>query len=226
MKNLEHVAIICDGNGRWAKKRLMPVSFGHNKGMDRIDETIRTAKELEIKFLTFYAFSTENWKRDKKEVDHLLNLIKKFYKLKRQEFIDNDIRFNFIGSRKNVPQDILDIFDKFMNETSHCNSLVVNIAFNYGSHLEIVEAVNDIINEGIKEVDADIIKNHLYTKDQPPVDLLIRTSGEQRLSNFLLWQVAYAEFVFVECLWPDFSREEFLKVIEIYQNRDRRFGGR
>lgn len=226
MKNLEHVAIICDGNGRWAKKRLMPVSFGHNKGMDRIDETIRTAKELEIKFLTFYAFSTENWKRDKKEVDHLLGLIKKFYKLKRQEFIDNDIRFNFIGSRKNVPQDILDIFDKFMIETSHCNSLVVNIAFNYGSHLEIVEAVNQIISESIKEVDEQTITSYLYTKEQPPVDLLIRTSGEQRVSNFLLWQVAYAEFVFVECLWPDFSREEFLKCIDIYNGRDRRFGGR
>lgn len=226
MKNLEHVAIICDGNGRWAKKRLMPVSFGHNKGMDRIDETIRTAKELEIKFLTFYAFSTENWKRDKKEVDHLLGLIKKFYKLKRQEFIDNDIRFNFIGSRKNVPRDILDIFDKFMNETSYCNSLVVNIAFNYGSHLEIVEAVNQIISEGIKEVDEQTITSYLYTKEQPPVDLLIRTSGEQRVSNFLLWQIAYAEFVFTDCLWPDFSREEFLKCIDIYNGRDRRFGGR
>lgn len=226
MNDLKHVAIIMDGNGRWAKKRLLPVSMGHNAGMKKLETTIEYAKEVGIEFLTFYAFSTENWKRSQEEVDHLLSLVKKFYESKRQKFLDNDIKFNMIGSRKHVPEDILAIFDRFSEETAHCRSLTVNIAFNYGGQLEIVEAVNNIIDDGLKEVDEKIIESYLYTKDQPPVDLLIRTSGEQRLSNFLLWQVAYSELVFVDCLWPDFDKKEFQKAIDIYQSRQRRFGGR
>lgn len=147
-------------------------------------------------------------------------------KVNAKKFLDNDIKFNMIGSRKHVPEDILTIFDRFSEETAHCRSLTVNIAFNYGGQLEIVEAVNNIIDDGLKEVDEKIIESYLYTKDQPPVDLLIRTSGEQRLSNFLLWQVAYSELVFVDCLWPDFDKKEFQKAIDIYQSRQRRFGGR
>lgn len=226
MNDLKHVAIIMDGNGRWAKKRLLPVSMGHNAGMKKLETTIEYAKAVGIEFLTFYAFSTENWKRSQEEVNHLLSLVKKFYESKRQTFLDNDIKFNMIGSRKHVPEDILTIFDRFGEETAHCRSLTVNIAFNYGGQLEIVEAVNNIIDDGLKEVDEKIIESYLYTKDQPPVDLLIRTSGEQRLSNFLLWQVAYSELVFVDCLWPDFDKKEFQKAIEIYQSRQRRFGGR
>lgn len=226
MNDLKHVAIIMDGNGRWAKKRLLPVSMGHNAGMKKLETTIEYAKAVGIKFLTFYAFSTENWKRSQEEVDHLLSLVKKFYESKRQKFLDNDIKFNMIGSRNHVPEDILTIFDRFSEETAHCRSLTVNIAFNYGGQLEIVEAVNNIIDDGLKEVDEKIIESYLYTKDQPPVDLLIRTSGEQRLSNFLLWQVAYSELVFVDCLWPDFDKKEFQKAIDIYQSRQRRFGGR
>lgn len=226
MNDLKHVAIIMDGNGRWAKKRLIPVSMGHNAGMKKLETTIEYAKAVGIEFLTFYAFSTENWKRSQEEVNHLLSLVKKFYESKRQTFLDNDIKFNMIGSRKYVPEDILTIFDRFSEETAHCRSLTVNIAFNYGGQLEIVEAVNNIIDDGLKEVDEKIIESYLYTKDQPPVDLLIRTSGEQRLSNFLLWQVAYSELVFVDCLWPDFDKKEFQKAIDIYQLRQRRFGGR
>lgn len=226
MNDLKHVAIIMDGNGRWAKKRLLPVSMGHNAGMKKLETTIEYAKVVGIEFLTFYAFSTENWQRSQEEVNHLLSLVKKFYESKRQTFLDNDIKFNMIGSRKRVPEDILTIFDRFSEETAHCRSLTVNIAFNYGGQLEIVEAVNNIIDDGLKEVDEKIIESYLYTKDQPPVDLLIRTSGEQRLSNFLLWQVAYSELVFVDCLWPDFDKKEFQKAIDIYQSRQRRFGGR
>lgn len=226
MNDLKHVAIIMDGNGRWAKKRLLPVSMGHNAGMKKLETTIEYAKVVGIEFLTFYAFSTENWQRSQEEVNHLLSLVKKFYESKRQKFLDNDIKFNMIGSRKHVPEKILTIFDRFCEETAHCRSLTVNIAFNYGGQLEIVEAVNNIIDDGLKEVDEKIIESYLYTKDQPPVDLLIRTSGEQRLSNFLLWQVAYSELVFVECLWPDFDKKEFQKAIDIYQSRQRRFGGR
>lgn len=226
MNDLKHVAIIMDGNGRWAKKRLLPVSMGHNAGMKKLETTIEYAKVVGIEFLTFYAFSTENWQRSQEEVNHLLSLVKKFYESKRQKFLDNDIKFNMFGSRKHVPEDILTIFDRFGEETAHCRSLTVNIAFNYGGQLEIVEAVNNIIDDGLKEVDEKIIESYLYTKDQPPVDLLIRTSGEQRLSNFLLWQVAYSELVFVDCLWPDFDKKEFQKAIDIYQSRQRRFGGR
>lgn len=226
MNDLKHVAIIMDGNGRWAKKRLLPVSMGHNAGMKKLETTIEYAKAVGIEFLTFYAFSTENWKRSQEEVDHLLSLVKKFYESKRQKFLGNDIKFNMIGSRKHVPEDILTIFDRFSEETAHCRSLTVNIAFNYGGQLEIVEAVKNIIDDGLKEVDEKIIESYLYTKGQPPVDLLIRTSGEQRLSNFLLWQVAYSELVFVDCLWPDFDKKEFQKAIDIYQSRQRRFGGR
>lgn len=226
MNDLKHVAIIMDGNGRWAKKRLLPVSMGHNAGMNKLETTIEYAKVVGIEFLTFYAFSTENWQRSQEEVSHLLSLVKKFYESKRQKFLDNDIKFNMIGSRKHVPEVILTIFDRFSEETAHCRSLTVNIAFNYGGQLEIVEAVNNIIDDGLKEVDEKIIESYLYTKDQPPVDLLIRTSGEQRLSNFLLWQVAYSELVFVDCLWPDFDKKEFQKAIDIYQSRQRRFGGR
>lgn len=225
-KKLEHVAIIMDGNGRWAKKRKLPISYGHTKGVERVEDTIKVAIRNNIKYLTVFAFSTENWNRSKKEIQHLMKLIKKFYKEKRQIFNEEGIKFNPIGSRKNVPDEILKIFDDFATETKHNDRLIFNFAFNYGAKLEIVDAVNSIINQGYQEVDENIIEKHLYTHDQPDVDLLVRTSGEQRVSNFLLWQIAYAEFIFVDCLWPDFTQDEFQVVINQYYQRERRFGGR
>lgn len=226
MKKLTHVALIMDGNGRWAKQRMLPVSIGHNKGMEQVETTIRYAKKVGIQYLTFYAFSTENWKRSVEEVNHLLSLIKKFYRSKRHLFLENRIRFNFIGSRTGVPEDILEIFDKFMDETKAFDELVVNIAFNYGAHQEIVEAINFMLADGVSHVDEQTVESYLYTHDQPPVDLLIRTSGEMRVSNFLLWQIAYSEFVFLDCYWPEFDEQEFAHAIEIYHQRERRFGGR
>lgn len=224
--NLNHVAIIMDGNGRWAKKKLRPVSFGHSKGVKVMNESLTWAHELGVKHITFYAFSTENWRRDKDEVDHLMKLIHKYYKENFNEAKENNVRFKFIGSRVNLPQDLIDIFDKMEDETKDKDGLYANFAFNYGSRLEIVEAVNKGISEGVTTFDEETLNSYLYTSGQPDVDLLIRTSGEQRISNFLLWQIAYSELVFLDVLWPDFSYVAFKEAIDIYNKRNRRFGGR
>ena len=221
-----HVAIIMDGNGRWAKSKGLPVSIGHSNGAERIEDALKFGKKVGIKYITFYAFSTENWKRDKEEVDHIVKLLFKFYESKVNSLIENDIKFKFVGSKVNLPKNILDLFEKLEKETSHCNSITLNLAFNYGGRLEIVEACNDLIKEGKKEITEVDIQNNLYTSDQPDVDLMIRTSGEQRLSNFLIWQNSYSEFVFVDCFWPDFKEDQFNEAVLEYQNRSRRFGGR
>lgn len=222
----KNVALIMDGNGRWAKNKNMPVSFGHSKGVEKVETCIEYAVELGIEVLSFYAFSTENWKREETEIKHLFGLLFKFYDKKFKKMIQNDIRFLCIGTKENVPGDILELFEKMECESSHCKTLTVNLAFNYGSRLEIVEAVNAAISDGHQKVTEDIIQQYLYTSGQADVDLLIRTSGEMRLSNFLLWQNAYSEFVFVEKNWPDFNRDEFYKAILEFQKRDRRYGGR
>lgn len=226
LKIPEHVAIIMDGNGRWAKKRLMPVSFGHTKGVARVEESIEFCIENEIKYLTLYAFSTENWKRSKTEIDHILGLLYKFYEKKFKKMINNGVKMNIIGSRENLDDNILNLFDKMENESKHNSKLTLNLAFNYGSKLEIVEACNKLLKSNVQEFTIELLEQNLYTANQPNVDLLIRTSGEQRLSNFLLWQCAYSEMVFVKCLWPDFTKKEFYETLVTYTSRDRRFGGR
>lgn len=225
-KELKHVAIIMDGNGRWAKKRLLPVSFGHNEGVKRIEDVIKVAINNNIEIVTLFAFSTENWKREEKEVKHLMKLVKKYYLEKRHFFQEEQICFNLIGSRKNIPKEVMTIFDNFMEETKDNKKLILNIAFNYGSRLEIVEAVNNIIQSKLESISEQQFSEFLYTKEQPDVDLLIRTSGEQRLSNFLLWQCAYAELFFTNTLWPDFKQTEFQNIIDLFYQRERRFGGR
>lgn len=225
-KELKHVAIIMDGNGRWAKKRLLPVSFGHNEGVKRIEDVIKVAINNNIEIVTLFAFSTENWKREAKEVKHLMKLVKKYYLEKRHFFQEEQICFNLIGSRKNIPKEVMTIFDNFMEETKDNKKLILNIAFNYGSRLEIVEAVNNIIQSNLESISEQQFSEFLYTKEQPDVDLLIRTSGEQRLSNFLLWQCAYAELFFTNTLWPDFKQTEFQNIIDLFYQRERRFGGR
>lgn len=223
----QHVAIIMDGNGRWAKKKNMPISFGHSQGVKRIEDVVAVAIECEIKSVSVYAFSTENWKRSKEEVDHLLKLIFKFYESKAKELYANGVKLQFPGSCENVPQNVLELFAKMELESKNNTNLTLNICFNYGSRQEIVDSVNTHIesNPGAP-ITPEIIQANLYQGLQSEIDLLIRTSGEQRLSNFLLWQLSYSEFVFTDDLWPDFDQASFKKCLEVYASRNRRFGGR
>lgn len=223
----KHVAIIMDGNGRWAKNKNMPVSFGHSQGVKRIEDVVKVAIDCDIESVSVYAFSTENWRRSTEEVDHLLKLIFKFYESKAKELYANGVKIKFPGSKTNVPQNVLDLFAKMEDESKDFSNLTLNICFNYGSRQELVDSVNKHIesNPGV-EITADIIQANLYDGLQTDIDLLIRTSGEQRLSNFLLWQLSYSEFVFTDVLWPDFNEESFKKCLEVYASRNRRFGGR
>ncbi len=224
---LKHVAIIMDGNGRWAKKRKMPVSFGHSQGVNRIEDVVRVAIDNGLESVSVYAFSTENWKRSEDEVNHLLNLIFKFYESKAQELIANGVRIRFPGSKQGVPLKVLQLFEKMETESEHLTTLNLNICFNYGSRLEIVDSVNQYIkaNPG-QAITEQAIMDNMYPGLNNEIDLLIRTSGEQRLSNFLLWQLSYSEFCFSPVLWPDFTQLEFQKCLDSFSNRERRFGGR
>ncbi len=222
----EHIAIIMDGNGRWATENNLPISKGHTEGTKRIEQIVELCAKYGVKYLTLYAFSTENWKREDSEINHLMKLVKVFYNNKINKMIKNGIKINVIGSKKGVPEDILKTFEKMETKSKNNDKLILNIAFNYGSHEEMINAMNNIIDAGYKKVDKEIFESYLYTANMPDVDLLIRTSGEQRVSNFLLWQIAYSEFIFSEVYWPDFKEEEFYKCLEIYNNRNRRYGGR
>lgn len=225
-----HVALILDGNGRWAKKRMLPRTFGHKKGAETFREIIKTASNLGIKYLTTFAFSTENWSRPKQEVDfimnEIINLCGDWKKLVKQ-----DTKLMVIGTRKNVPQNVLDALDTVSEKTKNCSKMTLLIAFNYGAKEELIHATKEIaklVKEGsldVEDINEKTFENHLYTKDIPPVDLLIRTSGEIRISNYLLWQCAYAEMIFTNTLWPDFHTKEFYESILEYQGRNRRFGG-
>lgn len=223
----KHVGIIMDGNGRWAKRKNMPVSFGHTQGVKRIEDVVRVAVRLKIEYVTIYAFSTENWKRSQEEVNHLMKLIEEFYIKKFKKLCENGVRVKIVGSPENIPPHISELFKKIEEESKHNTTTQLNIAFNYGSRTELVDAVNKAIKLNPNaELTATDISQNLYDGSSSDVDLLIRTSGEQRLSNFLLWQCAYSEFLFTDCLWPDFTENEFEKCIAEYQNRNRRFGGR
>ncbi|MBL0701742.1 MAG: di-trans,poly-cis-decaprenylcistransferase [Spiroplasma sp.] len=222
----KHVGIIMDGNGRWAKARNLPVSVGHTKGAERLEDCLKVALEVGIEVITFYAFSTENWKREQDEIDHIVKLLFKFTETKTPNLIKNGIKFNFIGSTANLPLEIKEVFTKIETKTASCDKLILNFAFNYGARLEIVEAVNELNKLNLDVITEKDIDNHLYTSGQPDVDLLIRTSGEVRVSNFLLWQIAYAEMIFPTCNWPEFKPHMFYEVLDQYQRRDRRFGGR
>ncbi len=223
-----HVGIIMDGNGRWAKKKGFPVSYGHKVGSDRIEDIIKVGINQKIPIITVYAFSTENWKRSTEEINYLFSLIETFFKVKMKLIMENEIKLNFPGHFDNVPEHIQRILNEAKDKTKDNNKLVLNIAFNYGSRDEIIRAVNKFIksNPG-QQIDSEIkFSKYLDQGSNSNVDLLIRTSGEQRLSNFLLWQVAYSEFIFTKTLWPDFNQEQFLRCLEEYQKRTRRFGGR
>lgn len=227
----EHVAIIMDGNGRWAKKRSLPRVAGHYEGMQVVRKITRFANELGIKVLTLYAFSTENWKRPKQEVDYLMKLPEQFLTTFLPELIEENVNVRVIGNRDQLPEHTRRAVEKAMEETKHNTGLILNFALNYGSRRELTYAMQEIAKQVAKgqlapeEITEDVIASYLMTKDLKDPDLLIRTSGEIRLSNFMLWQLAYTEFWFTDVLWPDFTEQHLLQAVAEFQQRGRRFGG-
>ena len=220
-----HVGIIMDGNGRWAKRRGLPRIKGHEEGAKVTERIVIAAKNLGIKYLSLYAFSTENWKRPKEEVEFLFSLMYKYIKSKTDLFLENDVKFRVIGRLWELPDYLREGFKWMEEQTSHCSSMTAVFAVNYGGRQEIVDAVNRAIQDGERKLNLETIRKYLYMPELPDLDLLIRTSGELRISNFLLWQSAYTELWFTETLWPDFTEEEFLEAIEDFKRRERRFGG-
>lgn len=226
----KHIAIIMDGNGRWAQKRNLSRSQGHIAGVKRVDQIIDAADAMGVKVLTLFTFSTENWKRPGTEVSMLMNIIDAVLKKKLNKLKKRNMVFNIIGRKERIPEPVITSINKVIEETKNNTGLVVNLAFNYGSRVEIVDAVKAIV-EDVKsgkidtpDISEELFGHYLYTKNLPDPDLLIRTSGEARISNFLLWQLSYSEFYFTDVLWPDFDDNEFEKAIQDYQDRDRRFG--
>ena len=221
-----HIAFILDGNGRWATSKGLPRTMGHQKGAKTLKEITIECNNIGIKYITAFVFSTENWNRPIDEVNFIMNEIIKLcndYKT----LVKNNIKLNWIGSSKNVPNDVKEAIDKAIDNTKNCTGLVLNMAFNYGGKIEIVDSIKNIIDNNINsnDITEDLVEKYLYTKDIPNVDLLIRTSGEMRISNFLLWQIAYAEIYFTKTYWPDFHKKELYEAIFEYQKRNRRFGG-
>ncbi len=229
-QQLQHIAIIMDGNGRWAKKRGLPRLMGHKKGAETLQEIVRAAGELGLKYLTLYAFSTENWQRDPEEVAGLMDILRQYLKSELKEIQENGVRIIFIGERNMLAADITEQMAKIERDTAKNNKLTLCIALSYGSRQEIVAAAQKIAalaqkgDISLEDIDIKMFSGMLYTKDVPDPDLVIRTSGEQRLSNYLLWQIAYAELFFTPTLWPDFSRAELEKIITDFNRRERRYG--
>ena len=226
----KHIAVIMDGNGRWAKQRGKLRVFGHKNGVRSVRSTIEASAELGVEVLTLYAFSTENWNRPKLEVDMLMALLVNSLKKELKELLKNNIRLQTIGNIDLLPKKVQKELNEVVDKTKNNTRLIVNVALSYSSKEEIVNAFKNISKKivnnqlSIKEIDQNIINNHLYTRNLPNVDLVIRTSGEKRVSNFMLWQIAYAELYFTDIFWPDFTKEEFYKAILDYQQRERRFG--
>lgn len=223
MSTAKHVAIIMDGNGRWAKRRGLPRAMGHKRGVEAVRALVRAVARLDLDCLTLYAFSSENWKRPDDEVDDLMNLMRRFIKSDLPEFIANEVRLKIIGDWQGLAPDIVKMLEDAIEQTAGGLRTLV-VALNYGSRQEIARAAAKAATIG--EVTPASISAHLDTNDLPPLDLLIRTSGEVRLSNFLLWQAAYAEMMFVDTLWPDFTPDHLEQALQEFANRERRFGGR
>lgn len=227
---LEHIAIIMDGNGRWAKKRGLPRSMGHKKGAEVVKKITKAAGDMGVKFLTLYAFSTENWKRDADEVETLMDLLRQYLKSDLKELQDNGVKIVFIGERSMLASDIIESMRKIEENTAGNEKMTLCIALSYGSRQEIVNAAQKIAllaSRGdirAEDIDEKMFSSMLYTKDIPDPDLLIRTSGEMRVSNYLLWQLAYTEFFFSDVLWPDFNEKNLSEIINQYKNRERRYG--
>lgn len=227
----KHIAIIMDGNGRWAKKRNMPRNFGHKEGMKRVVEIVETASQIGIKHLTLYAFSTENWKRPITEIEGLMKILVLYIRNELERLTNNNVKLQILGDISQLPELPRKEVERAIERTKDNNKMVLNIALNYGGRNEIIYGIKEYLkdielgNITVEDLNTEVFSNYLYTKGQPDPDLLIRPSGELRLSNFLLYQVAYSEFWFSDILWPDFTKEYLYKAIIDYQNRQRRFGG-
>tara|TARA_B100000767_G_scaffold184814_1_gene172396 strand:- start:12609 stop:13340 length:732 start_codon:yes stop_codon:yes gene_type:complete len=225
-----HIAIIMDGNGRWAKAKGKNRLFGHINGVKAVQKTVEESTRLGVKHLTLYAFSTENWKRPQKEINTLMNLLVKSLKKELDQMLQNDIRLNTIGNLSKLPMPVQEELNQTIEKTKKNSRMTLTLALNYGGKEELTYAFREIASKvknniiSPENVDETIINKHLYTRNLPDVDLLIRTSGEQRISNFLLWKIAYAELYFLEILWPEFNETHLHSAIHNYQNRERRFG--
>lgn len=225
-----HVAVIMDGNGRWAKQRNLPRVAGHRAGMKTVKEIVKAADAIGIKYLTMYAFSTENWKRPREEVDYLMKLPQEFLKTELEELIERNVCIHMIGSKEGLPAHTLEALELAEEKTRFNTGLHLHFALNYGSRLEMVTAIQQLAQQvkagqlDVTEIDEEMFARHLFTSGVPDPDLLIRTSGEIRLSNFMLWQLAYTELWFTDVLWPDFTKEHFYQAIAEYQGRARRYG--
>lgn len=222
--NLAHIAIIMDGNRRWAKKLLLPSMMGHKKGVEALKKTTRACDDFGVKYLTLYAFSTENWNRKKEEVDFLMELLATTLKNETKELNENNVKMNFIGNLKGLNQNLQDILADSKEKTKNNTGVVLTVAINYGARDEITNAVKNIIKDGVTDITPEVISNYLYTKDIPDPDLLIRTSNEKRISNYLLWQIAYSEIYVTEAFWPEFDKEKLALAIEEFGHRQRRYG--
>ena len=224
--NLRHIAFIMDGNGRWAKKRGLPREYGHRKGAETFKKIVEYCGDIGISAATFYVFSTENWKRPEKEVNALMTLLDEYLDDCKDTLAkkDDGIRFIFIGDKAPFTPSLREKMERLEEETKN-NPRIINLAINYGGRDELTNAFNSLIAEGKRKVSEEDISNAVYTKDSPPLDMIVRTGGDIRISNFLLWQAAYAELYFTDTLWPDFSKNDLEKAINEFNNRNRRFGG-
>ncbi|GMO63144.1 MAG: isoprenyl transferase [Rickettsiales bacterium] len=224
---MQHIAFIMDGNRRWAKNNGLSVKEGHEAGLNKVSEVIKMAKKKDIKYFTIYTFSNENWNRSIEEVTDLMNMIEEYLDTKRDEFREQDIKVKVIGRKDKVRKSILEKIASLEEETKNCKSMQVNIAFNYGGKQEIIDIVKKIVNNKIaaNNIDEKLFNSYLYYgSDVPEPDLIVRTSGEQRVSNFLLWEMAYSELYFTKTHWPDFNEELFDEILDNYNNRERRHG--
>lgn len=224
--DLKHIAIIMDGNRRWAKERLLPSMMGHKKGVEALKKTTRACNDLGVKYLTVYAFSTENWNRKKEEVDFLMDLFVSTLTNELAELHDNNVRMNFIGNLAQLSPKLQEVIKNSKEKTKNNTGVTLTIAVNYGSRDEIVQAVKNIVKDGVKEDDIDekLISKYLYTANLPDPDLLIRTSNEKRISNYLLWQIAYSEIYITDIFWPDFDKNQLMIAIVEFLKRQRRWG--
>ncbi len=224
MNRLNHVAIIMDGNGRWGLKKNKSRNYGHLKGLKAVETVIKSSINKKIPYLTLYTFSTENWKRPEQEIDFLFSLVRKHIKKNLKRITKQGIKVNIIGRKKNLPKDIVKSLKLIKEKTFQNDTITVNLALNYGSKEEIVNACKKIIYNGAKKITVNDFENYLYTKNIPNPDILIRTGGTRRLSNFLLWQLAYTEIFFIDKLWPDFNENDFNKIIMKFNKTKRNFG--
>ena len=231
-KKLRHIAVIMDGNGRWAEQHKLERIEGHKKGSEVVIDIVKAAKEIGLEYLTLYAFSTENWKRPSFEVNGLMNILNDFLTVRLHELMENDVRLKTVGRTEQLPESVRRNLNDAIRKTADNKSGTLVLALSYGGRAEIVDAVKKIVKEAndgkikSKDVDEARFARYLYDPEIPDPDLMIRTSGEYRISNFLLWQLSYSELYITETLWPDFNKEEFFKAVDAYKTRNRRFGGR